>query len=79
MPEQTQQIEQTNHSGWILLGVFISGSVIGATAMFYLTKLEIILPSFNPTPFLLTWLFIVSSWFVGRLVGINRRQSANER
>jgi hypothetical protein len=62
----------TNQMGYILLGVFLSGMILGATAMFHLVKFEIVLPGFRPLPFLFAWLVIVFSWLLGRAVGIDR-------
>lgn len=63
--------------GWLLLGMFLSGVVLGATAMFYLVNFEIVLPGFNPLPFLFGWLFLVASWVLGRAIGIGDRKRNN--
>jgi hypothetical protein len=62
------------HTGWLLLGAFVSGVVLGATAMSYLVRLGIVLPGFNPLPFLAAWAVIVCSWLLGRVAGIGRRR-----
>src|SRR6202042_3809783 len=50
----------------------VSGTVLGACAMFYLLKAGIITSEFDPGPFLLFWLFLVGVWGLGRLFPVKR-------
>jgi hypothetical protein len=62
------------HTSWLLPGAFVSGVVLGATAMSYLVRLGIVLPGFDPLPFLAAWAVIVLSWSLGKATGTGRRR-----
>jgi len=66
--------EMADRLGWIILGAVVSGALLGATALFYLMKFDIVLPAFDPVPFLLAWSVIVLSWLLGRAIEIGRRR-----
>ena len=63
------------HLSWLLFITFTSGLVFGAAAMFYLVKLDIIVPrNFDPLPWLFGWLFVTLAWLLGRAgLGMKRR------
>jgi hypothetical protein len=46
--------------------------MVGAMAMLYLVKAEIILPAFDVRPYLVAWLFVVAAWVVGRIAKLGR-------
>jgi hypothetical protein len=56
---------------WLALA-FASGAILGAIAMFYLLKLGIVSPDFNPMALCLVWLVVPVSWLLGRLAGTGR-------
>jgi hypothetical protein len=57
----------------------VSGTVLGACAMFYLLKAHVITSEFDPGPFLLVWAFLVGVWGIGRLLPIKRRREIHAR
>ena len=60
----------SQHLGCLLPGIFVTGVILGATAMFYLVRLEIVLPAFSPLPLLGCWAFVVLAWLIGRAAGV---------
>ena len=56
----------------VLVSAF-SGAVLGGALLVYLMKSGVELSSFDPTPFVAMWAFILVSWVFGRFVQRERR------